>query len=115
MRMMVGHSAEADDRRMFMRRRRPLARAAMIGGTAYVAGRAGQRAANRQDEEAYREQSQEARLADLEAQQAPAPAQAPAAPTTDVVGKLTELKGLLDSGALTQDEFDAAKQKLLGT
>jgi len=39
---------------MFMRRRRPLARAAMIGGTAYVAGRAGQRAATRQQDDADR-------------------------------------------------------------
>ena len=27
--------------------------------------------------------------------------------------ELTKLKGLLDSGALTQDEFDAQKQKIL--
>jgi hypothetical protein len=27
--------------------------------------------------------------------------------------QLTKLKGLLDSGALTQDEFDAQKQKIL--
>ena len=74
----------------------------MIGGTAYVAGRAGARAANReqqQQEQAY------------EQQQPP-----PAAPQeTDVVAQLTELKGLLDSGVLTQDEFDAAKRKLLAS
>jgi hypothetical protein len=29
--------------------------------------------------------------------------------------RLTELKGLLDSGALTQAEFDAQKQKILQT
>jgi hypothetical protein len=29
------------------------------------------------------------------------------------VDKLQELSKLLDSGALTRDEFDAAKQKLL--
>jgi len=93
---------------MFMRRRRPLARAAMIGGTAYVAGRAGARAANReqqqQQEQAYEQQPQ------------PQPPPPPAAPQkTDVVAQLTELKGLLDSGVLTQDEFDAAKQKLLAS
>jgi len=33
----------------------------------------------------------------------------------DVVSRLRELKGLLDSGALTPQEFDAAKQKLLST
>jgi hypothetical protein len=106
---------------MMMRRRRPLARAAMVGGTAYVAGR---HAAKGQQ----RESDQEARLQELEyqAQQSQAPpayaAQPvyaapppPAAPAggTDVVAKLTELKGLLDAGVLTPAEFEAAKQKLL--
>jgi hypothetical protein len=101
---------------MFMRRRRPLARAAMIGGTAYVAGRAGQRAAYRQQEEYEREETQEARLAQLESQQAPPPAYAPApAASGDIVAKLSELKQLADSGALSQDEFEAAKRKLLGS
>jgi len=88
---------------MFMRRRRPLARAAMIGGTAYVAGRAGARAANREQQQ-QQEQAYE---------QAPPPPATP--PETDVVAQLTQLKGLLDSGVLTQDEFDAAKQKLLAS
>src|SRR5262245_21111326 len=96
-----------------IRRRRPLLGAAMLGGTAYAAHKAGQRSAEAQ----MAEQTQDARLAELEAQQAPAyapaPAQAPA--HVDVVGKLTELKGLLDGGALTREEFDAAKRKLLGT
>jgi hypothetical protein len=107
--MTMGHSGRADHRAMFMRRRRPLMRAAMIGGTAYVAGRAGQRAANRQEEEQQQEYEQEQRLAGLEA------AQAQPAQPTDVVGRLTELKGLLDSGALTQDEFEAAKRQLLAS
>ena len=101
---------------MFMRRRRPLARAAMIGGTAYVAGKAGQRAAYNQQEASDREAYQEQRIAELEAQQAPQAAPpAAAAPTTDLVSKLGELKGLLDAGALTQAEFDAAKQQLLSS
>ena len=32
----------------------------------------------------------------------------------DDVSQLTELKGLLDSGVLTQAEFDAEKHKILG-
>ena len=37
-----------------------------------------------------------------------------AAPSADEsMDELTKLKGLLDSGALTQDEFDAQKQKIL--
>ena len=75
---------------MFIGRRRPLARAAMIGGTAYVAGRAGQRSAYRQQEAADREDYQEQRIAELEAQQAQAQAQAPAAapPSNDMVTML---------------------------
>jgi hypothetical protein len=101
------------------RRRRPLMGAAMIGGTAYVAHKAGQKSAMAADQEA----EQEARLAQLEAQQAAAaPAPAPAAPApaaaapaggTDIASKLVELKGLMDQGVLSPDEFEAAKQKLL--
>jgi ABC-type multidrug transport system permease subunit len=36
------------------------------------------------------------------------------APTPDYLEKLKELKPLLDSGALAQEEFDREKQKLLG-
>jgi Short C-terminal domain len=104
---------------MFGRRRRPLAAAAMIGGTAYVANKRGQASAQAQ----MAEQDQEARLEALEAQQAPAQpvyqapppaaAPAPAAGGDDVASKLVELKGLMDQGVLTQDEFNAAKAKLL--
>jgi hypothetical protein len=101
---------------MIGRRRRPLMRAAMMGGAGYVAGKHAQRSAGR-------EQDQEARIESLEAQggapaaaPAPPPAPAPAAGGgQDVVARLTELKGLLDAGALSQDEFDAAKRKVLGT
>ncbi|ADB49188.1 SHOCT domain-containing protein [Conexibacter woesei] len=102
---------------MFVPRRRPLMRAAMMGGAGYMAGKHAQRSN-------YREAEQEERLADLEQQQAappPAPAQpaaapAPAAPAAaggDLVSRLGELKSLLDAGALTQAEFDAAKAKVL--
>ena len=102
---------------MFMPRRRPLMRGAMIGGAGYMAGKS---AANKR----AAEQEQNERIAQLEAQQTPAPAPAPAAPApaapapggaTDVVGELTKLKGLLDAGVLTQEEFDAAKAKVLAS
>jgi Short C-terminal domain len=102
---------------MFAPRRRPLMRAAMMGGAGYVAGKRAQRGA-------YRESDQEARLESLEQEQggrAQQPAAAAPAPTAsasggeDVVARLRELKGLLDAGALSQDEFDAAKRKVLGT
>ena len=93
---------------MFMRRRRPLMRAAMVGGTAYAVGKRAERRANE-------EADQEARLQQLEYQQsmAQAPAPAPTGGPTDIASKLTELKGLLDQGVLTQAEFEAAKQKVL--
>lgn len=96
------------------RRRRPLMGAAMIGGTAYAANKAGKRSAMAQQQEAEQEQ----RIAQLEAQQAPAPpaaAPAPAAGGTDIASKLVELKGLMDQGVLTADEFETAKQKLLAS
>lgn len=50
------------------------------------------------------------------AAQAPAqPPTAPAsAPQSDMNKQLTDLKGLLDAGILTQAEFDAKKQQILG-
>jgi hypothetical protein len=42
--------------------------------------------------------------------EAPAPATAPA---QDTYGDLMKLKELLDAGVLTQEEFDAQKQKIL--
>jgi hypothetical protein len=94
---------------MFMRRRRPLLGAAMIGGTAYAAGRAGQRSAMREDDE-------QARIANLEAQvqQQSAPA-APAAAAPSLVDQLSQLSQLHASGALSDADFEAAKQKLLAS
>ena len=87
-------------------RRRPLVRAAMVGGGAYAAGKARQRGQER-------EAGQEERLASLEQQPAAAAAPPPAPASGDLVGKLKELKELQDSGALTPDQFEAAKQKVL--
>ena len=92
-------------------RRRPLMRAAMVGGAGYAAGK--RRAATEQHE-----YDQDAQLAGM--QQAPpavAPPPAAAAPAAtsaaDQIEALKNLKELLDSGVLTQAEFDAQKQKLL--
>ena len=99
-----------------MRRRRPLARAAVVGGVAYHAGKKGAQAN-------AAEQEQNDQIADLQSQQqyAPPPQQyapppAPAAPAAggaDMVTQLENLKKLLDEGVLTQAEFDMQKQKLL--
>ena len=84
---------------MPFRRRRPLLRAAAVGGIAYTAGKAG---ANAAAEEAEQPESE------------PAADPAQAAPSADAsMEELTKLKGLLDAGVLTQDEFDAQKQKIL--
>jgi hypothetical protein len=97
------------------RRRRPLLRAAAVGGTAYVAGR---HMANKSAANAQQEDEQDQRIGDLEDQQAPAqaaaPAAAPAAAAPSLLDQLNQLDALHKQGALTDNEFAAAKAKLLG-
>jgi hypothetical protein len=105
------------------RRRRPLLRAAAVGGGAYIAGK---RRAQNQADQAQAEADQNARLSDLEQQQysaqAPPPAAPPAAAPAAAGGtgpgslsdQLKQLSALHEAGALSDDEFAAAKQKLLG-
>jgi membrane protease subunit (stomatin/prohibitin family) len=78
-------------------------RAAVVGGVAYHAG---QKRAMRQDAAAQEQPSAQPQY------QQPAPA-APPASGEDTVTQLTKLKGLLDSGVLTQAEFEAQKKKIL--
>jgi hypothetical protein len=96
------------------RRRRPLLRAAAVGGTAYVAGKsvARNRAAKQQQED---EQNQ--RIDSLEQQPAPAAPDpgASAGATPSMTDQLSQLATLHQQGALTDDEFAAAKAKLLGS
>jgi len=92
---------------------RMLRRAAVLGATAHVASRHGQAEAGAEPEAA----APGAPVApDQPAAAAPAVAAAAAAPApaADPYGDLMKLKELLDAGALTQDEFDAQKQKVLG-
>ena len=99
---------------MFMRRR-PLMRAAVVGGGAYVAG---SHMANKSAEQSQQEAEQNERLSDLEQQQAPpAPAQQAPAPaaSSPMLDQLNQLASLHQQGVLTDDEFTAAKAKLLGT
>lgn len=98
---------------MFMRRRRPILGAAMIGGASYLGAKAGQRSAQNEAYDEQQDYETQQRLANVEAQQAHSVAPA-AAPQSDLAAKLTELKSLMDQGVLTQDEFNAAKAKLLG-
>jgi putative oligomerization/nucleic acid binding protein len=95
-------------------RRRPLLRAAAVGGGAYLAGkRTAQRQAGRQDQDAARDQ----RISDLEQQQAavPAPRGSGEQPAPSMAGQLGQLADLHRQGVLSDDEFAAAKAKLLGT
>ena len=119
---------------MFMRRR-PLLRAAAIGGGAYVVGkRAGQRQADQQEAQASQaSQSSQSSQSDAgqqdgsqvgqyggtsgqhgqgQSQQARA---APSAAAASIPDQLNRLSALHDQGALTDAEFASAKAKLLGT
>jgi hypothetical protein len=100
---------------MFMRRR-PLMRAAVVGGTAYYAGKKVQQG-REQDAET------EARLEQLEAEQAAGQQQAYAAPPAAAAGagglseesmeQLQKLAQLHEQGILTDAEFEVQKQKIL--
>jgi hypothetical protein len=97
-------------------RRRPLLRAAAVAGGAYMANKAADRRAADNAE-------QDARISQLEQQQAAPPAATAAgedagtgagpagAGLSDQLGQLTKLH---DQGTLTDEEFSAAKAKVLG-
>lgn len=82
------------------RRRRPLARAAVVGGVAYHAGKKVQEG---RDQQAY-----DAELADQQQPAAP-----PGGLTDDALVQLEKLGQLKDQGILTEEEFEAQKRKLL--
>jgi hypothetical protein len=93
-------------------RRRPLLRAAAVGGGAYMAGKHRERSQQR-------EADQDARLDDIESQPAAAaPAAAAPAPSgglsADAMEQLKSLAQLHDQGILTDQEFDQQKAKILG-
>jgi phospholipase/lecithinase/hemolysin len=93
-------------------RRRPLLRAAVVGGGAYMAGK---HMANAQADQQYQDAAQEQRIASLEQQQAQqAPVPAPRAAGPSMADQLNQLADLHNQGLLSEDEFAAAKAKLLG-
>jgi hypothetical protein len=97
-------------------------RAAVVGGGAYMAGKAH---ARNQAEQAQYQADQDARISDLEQQQQPAqpqyqqppppPPAAPPAASSPMIDQLNQLAELHQRGVLTDDEFAAAKAKLFGT
>ena len=91
---------------VFFRPRRPLLRLATGAATASIAYRAGQR---RAEQDAYNQQAAMA----YETTQAPPPPPA-ATPPPDVIAELERLSRLHEAGALTDQEFTAAKAQALG-
>ncbi len=88
---------------------RMAARTAVVAGTATaVSGRVARRQAQRYDQPADVQQEQAA------PQQAPPPEPAPAPPQDESMAKLQELAQLHSQGVLSDDEFTAAKAKILG-
>ena len=113
-------------------RRRAIVGTAVVGGTAYAVGH---HSATKAAEQQQTDAQQDAQIQDMQQQQdtqqqapppppayqqAPPPppqAAAPAAPTglTDEgIAQLKQLGQLHESGVLTDAEFEAAKQKILG-
>ena len=84
---------------MFGRRRRPLARAAVVGGGAYAIGK---RRARREADDAYEQGYDEA-------------GQDEAGVDQSAMNDLEKLADLKEKGILTQAEFDEQKAKILGT
>jgi hypothetical protein len=87
---------------MPFRRRRPLLRAAAVGGVAYMGAKAG---SNRAMQQGAAQQDAPA--------PAPAAAPAPAPAADDTITRLQQLADLHASGALTDEEFSAAKAQVL--
>ena len=87
-------------------RRRPLLRTAVVGGGAYMVGKhAANAQANQQQNTAQDQQSQQS-------QQSPVPA--PRAAKPSMTDQLNQVADLHNQGELSDDEFAAAKEKLLG-
>ena len=95
-------------------RRRPLLGAAVVGGAAYHMGKKGAQASQQEaDQNAQIQELQQQQAQSAPTPAAAAPVAAPAAAGESITDQLVKLKGLLDAGVLTPDEFNAAKQKAL--
>ena len=92
-------------------RRRPLLRAAAVGSIGYASYRAGKSAAAASRQQEMQAPAEQATPPPAVAE----PAAAVAAPVSqkERIAALAELKSLLDSGAVTQAEFDHTKKGLL--
>jgi hypothetical protein len=98
---------------------RGVARTAVVAGTASaVAGRVNHKQQQKwasQDQQAYEAQMYQQQAAQQQQYAPPPPPPAPAAPAEDeTTAQLRKLADLHSSGILTDEEFAAAKAKLLG-
>jgi len=92
---------------------RMAARTAVVAGTATaVSGRVARRQANKYDQQAEAQAYEQQQAAPPQQQYAPPPAAAPAEDET--IAKLQEYAKLHASGVLSDEEFAAAKAKILG-
>lgn len=96
-----------------MMRRSPLLRMAAIGGVAYMGSKAGANKANAQAQQAQAQQPAAETPPPPPPAAAPPPTDGATAGATDRVSQLKELAELHDSGALTQEEFDKEKARIL--
>jgi hypothetical protein len=88
---------------MFVRRRRPLLRAALVGGTASYAGK-----------KLHEGQAEQAAPPQAAAAAAPAPA-APTGISNEAIAQLQQLAALKEQGMLSDGAFEVEKRRLLGT
>jgi hypothetical protein len=87
---------------MPLMRRRPLMRAAMVGGAGYAVGK-------------RHEASAEAQAAPAPAAPAQPPAAEPVTPAASEANRidaLTKLKSLFDSGVLTEEQYESERARL---
>jgi len=89
-----------------------MARTAVVAGTATaVSNRVSRRQANKWQQQADEQQPEEQAPPQQYQQAPPAPA---AADSSSLVDELQKLASLKEQGILSEDEFTAAKSKLLG-
>ena len=98
---------------------RGVARTAVVAGTATaVSNRVSRRQANKWSQQSepqpqYAQQPQQPQYYEAPPQYAPPPPAPAAAPVPDPIEKLKQLAELRDQGILTEEEFTAAKTKVL--
>jgi hypothetical protein len=82
----------------------------MVGGAGYAVGK--RRSASAEQEQAQGAAQQQPQAAPPQAQPPTAPPAGGQSSETERIEALTKLKSLLDSGVLTQEQYDSERQKL---